>query len=100
MSHNTVKTGMFFFENLFDEKDSSLKKKLKVRRSSSKRETYMKKRLEIIRNNKNYRSPINIKNSKKTKFKWIFDSKWKKTPENISGISKYNGSPVFSLSRN
>ena len=99
MSNNTNKTGMFFFENLFDDKEKFAKKS-KVKKSSSKRETYMKKRLEIIRNNKNYRSPINIKNSKKTKFNWIFNSRWNKTPENTSSITKNNGSPVFRPGRN
>jgi hypothetical protein len=94
MSNNTNKTGMFFFENLFDDKESSVKKKCKVTNSSSKRKTYMNKRLEIIRNNRSYRSPIKLKKSK-SKFNWIFNSRWNKTPENTTGRSIYKGSPVF-----
>ena len=98
MSNNTNKTGMFFFENLFYDKEKSTKKKCKVNSSSSKRKTYMAKRLEIIRNNRNYRSPIKLKKNK-TKFNWLFNSKWNKTPENTLSRSKYKGSPVFSPGR-
>lgn len=97
MSNNTNKTGMFFFENLFDDKEKSTKK-CKVNSSSTKKKTYMTKRLEIIRNNRNYRSPIKLKKNK-TKFNWLFNSKWNKTPENTLTRAKYKGSPVFSPGR-
>lgn len=97
--NNTNKTGMFFFENLFEDKKTSQKKKCKVNSSSAKGKTYMRRRLEIIRNNSNYRSPIKIKKSK-SKFNWFFNSRWNKTPENTKSRSKYKGSPVFNPDRN